>query len=265
MLHESTGQRDQRSVPYVVVGPFRVLDATAAEVVEHVVDLATAAVRPVLVYALHVGGLNARHDPAFAEAMARADAVCADGGSVVWLAKAAGARVIERAPTTDVGWQVLRRYAEALGRPVRLALVGGPAGLSSRAAAVLAADAPVEVVLTDHGYHRDWDPTLRALREGHPDVVLLGMGAPAEMVWAERHRDRLPTALVLTCGGWFGHLVGDERRAPAMLRRSGVEWIARVAQSPRRLAPRYARGLASTAVMTLCVLRPRMLRLVRPR
>jgi len=244
---------DGLAVPHVPVGPFCVMDATRADFVEHVVALCCdpESAGPVLTYALHVGGLNARNDAAFVEAMSRAAVVYADGGSVVWLARLAGAQVIERAPTTDVGWDVLRGLATALGRSPRLALVGGPEGLADRAARVLEEGAPVQVVLTDHGYHQDWSTTLASLRRAAPDVVLVGFGAPGEMIWCERHREVLPAALVMTVGGWFGHLVGDERRAPRILRRSGVEWIARFAQSPRRLGPRYARGLYSSAVMSV--------------
>lgn len=241
----------------VHVGPFRVADASASVLVGDVVARTSAEPGPLLVYALHVGGLNARHDPAYVAAMDRADVVYADGGSVVWLARLAGAASIERAPTTDVGWDILRGLAEALGRPVRVALVGGPAGLAERAAAVLEQDAAVQVVHTEHGYHSDWSAPLAALRDSGPDACLVGLGAPAEMVWCDRHRDALPAGLVLTCGGWFGHLVGDERRAPRLLRHSGLEWIARVAQAPGRLGPRYARGIGSSAALSVQVLRER--------
>jgi N-acetylglucosaminyldiphosphoundecaprenol N-acetyl-beta-D-mannosaminyltransferase len=254
-----TRAADGLAVPQVPVGPFCVMDATRADFVAHVVALCAdrEAAGPVLTYALHVGGLNARRDRAFVAAMSRADVVYADGGSVVWLARLAGARVIERAPTTDVGWDVLRDLAGALGRSLRVALVGGPEGLADRAGLVLEEAAPVEVVLTDHGYHQDWSATLGSLHQAAPDVVLVGLGAPAEMIWCEANRELLPAALVMTVGGWFGHLVGDERRAPRLLRRSGVEWIARFAQSPRRLGPRYARGLYSSAAMSVPTWRQR--------
>jgi N-acetylglucosaminyldiphosphoundecaprenol N-acetyl-beta-D-mannosaminyltransferase len=240
---------------HVKVGPFRVLDASRRDFVDRVVSLGIASpAAPVLVYALHVGGLNVRDQPAFVEAMEQASVVYADGGSVVFLARLGGAKAIERAPTTDVGWDVLRELGARLGRPPRIALLGGPVGLAERAGAALAAGTPVEVVLTDHGYHQDWTRSVGALRRAAPDVTLVGLGAPGEMVWCQAHRDRLPGGLVLTCGGWFGHLVGDERRAPSLLRRSGVEWIARVAQSPRRLGPRYVRGLYSSGVMSLSAL-----------
>jgi N-acetylglucosaminyldiphosphoundecaprenol N-acetyl-beta-D-mannosaminyltransferase len=259
IAHDAWGRADGGAVPYVAVGPFRVMDATRGRFVEHVVGLVRASpARPVLVYALHVGGLNARQRPDFVSAMNSADAVYADGGSVVWLAKIAGARDIERAPTTDVGWDVIRALSDELERPVRVALVGGPVGLAERAGRALEEGAPAQVVMTDHGYHRDWDGIVRSLHEAAPDVTLVGMGAPAEMVWCQRERDRLPPGLVLTCGGWFGHMVGDERRAPKLLRHSGIEWVARVAQSPGRLGPRYVRGVGSSVAMSVPALRNRV-------
>jgi N-acetylglucosaminyldiphosphoundecaprenol N-acetyl-beta-D-mannosaminyltransferase len=173
---------------------------------------------------------------------------------VVFLAKLAGAQSIERVPTTDVGWDILRDLAAALGRDVRLAVVGGPPGLARRAGEVLADAAPVDLVHADHGFHEDWVLPLRELAAAAPDVTLIGLGAPREMIWCQENRGELPGRLVLTCGGWFGHLVGDEARAPRFLRRSGIEWVARVGQAPLRLGPRYARGLYSSAAMSMPVL-----------
>jgi N-acetylglucosaminyldiphosphoundecaprenol N-acetyl-beta-D-mannosaminyltransferase len=241
---------DGPAVPRVPVGPFLVADSSQSALVKDVVSRTVAVDSgPVLVYALHVGGLNARRNKAFVSAMHDASVVYADGGSVVGLARLAGARSIERAPTTDVGWDILQELSRVLDRPVRVALVGGPFGLAERAGRALTTSAPVRVVLTDHGYHRDWSGSLHNLRQAGPDVVLVGMGSPGEMIWCEENRQLLPASLVLTCGGWFGHLGGDERRAPRILRRSGIEWVARVAQAPRRLGPRYARGICSSLAL----------------
>lgn len=240
----------------VEVGPFRVFDGSRRALVDRVVALTVAGGdQPVLAFALHVGGLNHRHDRDHVLAMRQADVVYADGGSVVWLARLAGGTEVERAPTTDVGWDVLRALAVALGRTPRVALLGGPDGLARRAGQVLAEAGVAEAVLVEHGYHEDWAETLAAVRAAEPDVVVVGLGAPREMVWCVEHRAELPAALVLTCGGWFGYVAGEEHRAPRLLRRSGVEWLARVAQQPTRLGPRYARGIGSTAVVAVATLR----------
>ena len=235
----------------VRVGPFSVVDAPCRAVVSKIVELASLADRPVLVYALHVAGLNERHNRAFSDAMQRADLVYADGGSAVWLARRAGATRIERACTTDMGWEVMAALHRVLGRPVRLALIGGPDGLAERAGAAFDASGDTETVVTVDGYCQDWEQALTEVRAARPDLTVVGMGTPLEMIWCEQWRERLPSTVVLTCGGWFGHVAGDERRAPHPLRRSGLEWMARVAQQPRRLGPRYAKGIWSTGAVAI--------------
>lgn len=234
----------------VDIGPFRVADAAAADVVSDIVRLGgDRPDRAKLVYALHVGGLNHRDDRQFVAAMRAADLVYADGGSIVWLGKRAGATRIERAPTTDIGWDILRVMKERNGARPRVALLGGERGLAERASRVLEDARVADVVDVEHGYHSDWSVPLERVREAKPNITIVGLGAPFEMVWAHRMRQQLPAGIVLTCGGWFGHLVGDERRAPRILRKPGLEWIARVAQQPGRLGPRYLQGMASTLAM----------------
>ena len=243
----------------VAVGPFRVADTTAGSVVSTIVDLALTKGEEALVtcYALHVQGLNLRADQEYVAAMNDADLVYADGGSVVLLARVAGARRIERAATTDIGWNVLEALTERLGEPPRVALIGGVPGLAARAAGILRERGVAEPVLVEHGFHEDWAPVADRLRELAPRIILLGMGSPQEMKWVHRWRSLLGTGTVVTCGGWFGFIAGEERRAPSALRHSGLEWIARLSQSPTRLAPRYARGLASTMAVAPAAMRQR--------
>ena len=136
-------------MPEVEVGPFWVNDSPRDELVDHVVDLCLRRDhRPAFAYALHVGGLNARRERDFVVAMRQADVVYADGGSVVWLARLAGGNRVERAPTTDIGWEVMRGFAAqgrpaAARRPDRRARRVWP----SEPAAVLADAGVAEVVL----------------------------------------------------------------------------------------------------------------------
>jgi N-acetylglucosaminyldiphosphoundecaprenol N-acetyl-beta-D-mannosaminyltransferase len=232
------------------VGPFTVDDLGYSDVVSALAKLAAVdRGSPARAYALHVGGLNHRQDADFVEEMRAAELVYADGGSIVLLAKLAGARRVQRAPTTDIGWDVLRAVGQRLGRAARLALIGGPPGLADRAGAALENGAAGTVVFKSDGFRDDWEPVLDSLVAADVDVCLVGMGAPREMLWVRTWYHRLPHTLLLTCGGWFGFLAGDERRAGALLRRPGLEWIARVAQSPRRLGARYALGAVSTGVV----------------
>lgn len=237
----------------VQVGPFTVADLGRADLVGEVIrsSVDNFGVRPTRAFALHVSGLNSRHDLRFVGAMRNAEIVYADGGSVVLIGRLSGARQLQRAATTDIGWEVLAGLSGQLGRPARMALIGGPEGLALAAGLVLAEAGHGELVLAEHGYHQDWTGVLTRLHAATPDIVIVGLGVPTEMTWVDEHFDQLPAVLVLTCGGWFGHLLGDEKRAPDILRHAGLEWIARFAQSPLRLGPRYAQGLLSTAILSI--------------
>lgn len=234
-------------LPTISVSGVAVTDLTHDELI----DLAARPVvdRPRLVYALHVGGLNALCDTDYRRALANADLVYADGAAVVMLARLAGATRIERAATTDVGTPLLQLIGERLGRTPRVAIVGGPPGLAARAGQVLEERTGATTVLAHHGYFnaREERDLLTDLRAARPDVVLVGLGCPHEAIWSEANRHLLPPALVLTCGGWFGFLTGEESRAPELLRSSGMEWSYRLLHDFRRLRSRYALGAVITA------------------
>lgn len=202
-----------------------------------------------IITALHVGGLQHGSDRRFISALEGADLVCADGAAVVTLCRLAGIPSAERAPTTDVGLAILSG-AVARGGKMKLAVVGGAEGIAERAGRVLSARTGGELVYASHGYHADWDPVVEALNEAAADVLILGLGSPMETKWAFDRRHEL-RGTILTCGGWFGFLVGQESRAPMILQRAGLEWVWRLAQSPKRLVGRYIRGMLVTAVLAL--------------
>lgn len=239
-----------RRCPVVPVGPFNVADASTEHVVDALADLAVEESAECRVaFALHVGGLNQSRLMPFVECLAKADLVYADGASIVLLARAAGARTIERSPTTDVGAAVLERLARRWGRRVKVAMIGGPAGLAQSAGEALARSAPADVVFTCDGYAQSWEPRLADLRRASPDVVYVGLGMPLEAQWVQAQRSLLPAALVMTCGGWFSFLSGEEHRAPRLLQNWHLEWSWRLAQSPTRLLPRYLQGVVSSVVL----------------
>lgn len=194
--------------------------------------------------ALHVGGLNSLHDADFSSALGRARVVYADGIAVVLLARIAGATDIERAATTDIGVPIIRAIGDLLNRPVRLALLGGKPGLAIDAGSNLELATNAEIVYTTDGYKDpdEWTSSLADLRAAKPDVVLIGLGSPRELIFADGQLESFPPALLVTCGGWFGFLAGEEPRAPKALRAIGLEWVGRLLHDPVRLRKRYIQG-----------------------
>lgn len=85
---------------------------------------------------------------------------------------------------------------------------------------------------------------LAAIERVEAEYVLLGVGHPKDaLIVAELHglceeADRSPP-LCLCLGGSFSMYVGQQRRAPELMQRIGMEWFYRFIQEPRRLFRRY--------------------------
>ncbi|MGL5828780.1 MAG: WecB/TagA/CpsF family glycosyltransferase, partial [Angustibacter sp.] len=84
-----------------------------------------------------------------------------------------------------------------------------------------------------------------------PDLVLIGLGFPKQERLAALLAARLPESWFLGCGGAVAMAAGELRRSPAWAQRSGLEWVIRLVQEPRRLARRYLIDDAPAAIALL--------------
>ena len=253
------GMESNGPLPTVHVGACDVVDLDVKTLVPSIVSLAlaTRGEHPYIASPYHVGSLNLIGHKGYAEALKATDAVYADGLSVVCLGRLAGAQRMVRTPTTDIGWRLLEEIGLQLGRPPRVAIVGGVGDVSARAGAALSERLKLDAVYTTHGFHGDWSPVMAELTRSEPDVLLVGLGQPLENIWCHTQRPELPPCLVLTCGGWLGFITGDEKRAPRWMQRLGLEWTFRLAQAPVRLIRRYVHGVGRTVTLVPTALRVR--------
>jgi N-acetylglucosaminyldiphosphoundecaprenol N-acetyl-beta-D-mannosaminyltransferase len=234
-----------------------VADADRPAIAEEIVSRSRDGNR-FIAFAIHIGGLLHATELSYRQAMSVADLVYADGISAVLLGRLAGGRSIGRTVTTDLGWDLLHGLGVSLGRTPRVALIGGEPGIAEKAASVLEFKGAGSRAFATHGFHADWVDVLARLEESRPDILFVGLGAPKEMTWVERHEYRLPAVPIVTCGGWFGYIIGDEARAPVAMRAAGLEWLYRLGLQPKRLGPRYAMGAIRLPFLALRVLKERL-------
>lgn len=240
------------SMRTVEVGPFAVVDATRRQVVDRVARAVSETHGSSVFLALHVGGLLLDRNTDYVSAAQHADLLYADGDSVVLLARRQGARAIERAPTTDIARDIIDTAQGMCRGTLRVMLVGGPKGLAERAGNVLTREHGVDIVGTFAGFDLNFRDITEAIWNRRPNIVFIGMGVPTEAITAINLRQSCPPGTVIvTCGGWFGFLAGDERRAPLIAQRLHLEWAYRLAQHRGRLAPRYIRGAVKVARMLI--------------
>ena len=155
---------------------------------------------------------------------------------------------------------MLLRLAAERGETV--AFVGGSPEVAERAAARWRALPGLKVVVAGAGAgdrrgrsrppHADAeDETVEVIRSAAPTIVLVGLGAPKQERWIERHADAFPSVrIMIGVGGAFDMWAGSKRRAPRAFRTLGLEWLWRLALEPRRL-PRILRATVVFPVLAL--------------
>jgi N-acetylglucosaminyldiphosphoundecaprenol N-acetyl-beta-D-mannosaminyltransferase len=183
------------------------------------------------------------HEPEMRTLYDQADLRVADGMPLIWAARLQGDPLPERVAGSSLVARVAERAAQE-GRSMYL--LGGAPGASARAAEVLTARYPTLRILgssspqlSDPPTAEQIQPLAAELERLRPDLVLVGLGSPKQEKLIRELRPRLPAAWMMGVGISFSFLAGDVRRAPPWMQRTGLEWIHRLSQEPRRLARRY--------------------------
>jgi N-acetylglucosaminyldiphosphoundecaprenol N-acetyl-beta-D-mannosaminyltransferase len=80
---------------------------------------------------------------------------------------------------------------------------------------------------------------IERLNAARIDVLWVGLGSPKQDLWMQHHRAALNAHVMFGVGASFDFLAGVKPQAPHWMRRSGLEWLFRLASEPRRLWRRY--------------------------
>jgi hypothetical protein len=174
----------------------------------------------------------------FYEALMSADIVLRDGAGMAILL-----RLLNQPPGlnlngTDLIPKILRRYA---GRSIALFGTQDPYLRAARDR-VMNQLAPGSMVLTTHGF-LDTADYVHLAATHRPDLIVLGMGMPKQEEVACTLRAAVGYPCLIVCGGAIIDFMGGKTsRAPAWMRKTGLEWVYRLALEPRRLFNRYVVG-----------------------
>jgi N-acetylglucosaminyldiphosphoundecaprenol N-acetyl-beta-D-mannosaminyltransferase len=184
--------------------------------------------------------------PELRDAYRGASLVLADGAPVVWASRLLRKALPERVAGSDLTPQLFQTAQTT--RPLRTFLLGAGPGVALKAAAKISKRWPaVEVVGTyspPMGFeHNELENAsiIERINSVHPDLLILGLGAPKQELWIHKHHERISASAALCVGAVIDFLAGEKARAPQALQRLGLEWLHRLASEPKRLAKRYAR------------------------
>ena len=194
-----------------------------------------APVRPTTVGFLNMRNhVAARSSLALCEAFSKMDYVFADGAGLQIGRLLLDLPGFQRISGTELVPVLLRDVAATGGR---VFLLGGAADLLSTAAARLPGLFPgLTVSGHQHGYfgRACESQLLERINSSRSDLLLIGMGTPAQELWITRNHAFLNVRVAICVGGLFHYWSGDLRRSPRILIRLGFEWAGILLQQPHK-------------------------------
>jgi N-acetylglucosaminyldiphosphoundecaprenol N-acetyl-beta-D-mannosaminyltransferase len=185
------------------------------------------------------GIMRAQEDPELQAIVQQADLVTPDGAGVMLATELQGMRLPERVSGCDLVERLAQLSAE---NGYRLYLFGAAEGVADAAAAALVERHPgVQIAGTRHGFFTEDDEVkiVQAINRAKPDILFVALGIPKQEKFIRKHFELLRAPVMIGVGGSFDVISGQLSRAPRWMQKSGLEWLYRLLQEPKRL-PRLA-------------------------
>lgn len=168
----------------------------------------------------------------------------ADGMSVVWASRLLGSHT-ERVPGVEAmsllaGDGISRSLRHYLfgSRPTVVEQLSKQMTLRFPGIALAGAESPPFRPFSDG----ELVTSVKKIRDSGTQLLWIGMGTPKQDLVAERMRIHKAAPVILCVGAAFDFLAGSKSRAPSWMRDTGLEWLYRLIQEPKRLWARYLIG-----------------------
>jgi N-acetylglucosaminyldiphosphoundecaprenol N-acetyl-beta-D-mannosaminyltransferase len=89
----------------------------------------------------------------------------------------------------------------------------------------------------------DFDSLAKNIHTLAPEVVIIGMSVPKQETIVYKLSKEINASLFLCVGNFLEFYFGTVKRVPEQFRNTGIEWLFRLFQEPKRLWKRYIIGI----------------------
>jgi N-acetylglucosaminyldiphosphoundecaprenol N-acetyl-beta-D-mannosaminyltransferase len=179
--------------------------------------------------------MTARSDAAFRRIVNDAALVTCDTIGLLLASRLRRGPLRARVPGVELVAALAARSAST--GDLRLYLLGGSGGTAQRAAEALRRDYPGAAIAgARDGYFvpDESAAVAAAIRASGANVLLAGLGSPKQEFWLSQYLAATGCGVGIGVGGSFDVYAGNVVRAPAVVRRTGLEWAYRLATEPSR-------------------------------
>lgn len=190
-------------------------------------------------------------DASFREAISRANIHICDGMGVALAALILRRTYVPRITGIGLFLEVLAVAAE---RGLSVYLLGARPEVNRKTCEELQEKyTQVKIAGAHDGYFQDDQEIVAQINASNPDMLFVALGSPRQEHWIAKHRAQLHVPFCMGVGGSFDVLSGRVRRAPALFRKSGTEWLYRLVTDPRRLGRQLALPVFVFHVLRGCI------------
>lgn len=232
-------------LPIAILGvPFD--PVTTSEAIARIEEMVASRMPHYLVTANVDFLVQAQADVELRRILLDAHLVLCDGTPILWASRLLGNRLPERVAGADLAPLLIQVAAQ---KKYRLFFLGATPESAARAVARMRTAYPALIIAGHYSppfntlLEFDHEEIKRRIFEAKPDLLFVAFGCPKAEKWMAMHYRSLGVPVAAGVGATIDFLAGQVKRAPMWMRRSGTEWLFRLAQEPRRLFGRYAKDL----------------------
>lgn len=216
------------SVMGVPIVPFETYDHALqciTETIESGQKSSCVAVNPIKIH-------RAWQDPSLLNILRETEMCICDGVGVSIAAKILCGRSLNRITGCDLFFRLLSLASE---KRWGVYLLGASVESNAVARSKLERMYPgLRIVGGHHGYFEDPQEVIEQINAARTDLLFVAMGSPKQEYWIWRHRRAINASFCMGVGGSLDIASGSLRRAPAIFRLTGTEFLFRFALEPRK-------------------------------
>jgi N-acetylglucosaminyldiphosphoundecaprenol N-acetyl-beta-D-mannosaminyltransferase len=175
---------------------------------------------------------RAARDPRLLAAIRKASITLCDGIGISLAARLLYGKAMTRITGCDFFFRLIDVAAEEGWRVFLL----GATPESNKAARAKLQEAFPGLNICGHqdGYFDDPKSVIRRINQSKTDLLFVAMGTPRQELWIAEHREVIDAGFCMGVGGSFDVASGQARRAPAVFRKTGTEFLYRLVLQPSR-------------------------------
>lgn len=185
--------------------------------------------------------MESRWNANLRDVLERADLITPDGMPLVWMMRSLGIKAQDRVAGMDIFISICKKSSK---QNIPVYLLGSTQEVLEKMRDKLKIDFPeINLVGLESPPFRplteiEDTELVKRVNDSGAGFIFVSLGCPKQECWMAAHQSKIKSVMI-GVGGVFPVYAGVKKYAPKWIRESGLEWLYRLTQEPRRLWKRY--------------------------